>query len=125
MENRGRNRGNQGQGERNVTGKASNPLKGIKPIRDRDGKVTGYEVKVPGQMPVPKTFEWGRQQGISPTDFEPKVRPQVPSPTGGSSDGTKMVIGTIILGGAAIGCVVAEPCGAMIAVDGGAALATQ
>ncbi len=105
------------KGERNWTGKAENPTKGVKPIRDKDGKVIGWSVPSQDGKRKEKTLEWGKQEGLNPDDFPaPKSKEPVTGPTPESSDtGQKLIAaGGILLGIGAVACAIAEPCGAVV-----------
>jgi RHS repeat-associated protein len=111
--------GGRGQGERGLTGTPENPTKGAKPVRDKDGNVIGWKIRNPTTgKDVPKTLEWGKQNGLDPANFPP--------PGGGNVGSATM--GALFIGGAALICALAEPCGAAAVATmglGGTILATQ
>jgi hypothetical protein len=65
MESRG-----QGKGERGQTSKPDNPAKGAKPIRDKDGKITGWRLPTPDGKGKDKSLDWGRVNGLDPAKFQ-------------------------------------------------------
>jgi len=112
MESRG-NRGNQGQGERKTTSKPEKPLKGVKPIRDANGNVVGWTVPTADGKGKDKSLEWGKQNGLDPSNFTKRTH----------GPGAGVVIGGVLVIGA-VACALAEPCGgaaASIAAMGGTA----
>jgi RHS repeat-associated protein len=68
MESRGQ--GGQGKGERGQTSKPDNPTKGAKPIRDKDGKITGWKLPTPDGKGKDKSLDWGRANGLDPSTFQ-------------------------------------------------------
>jgi RHS repeat-associated protein len=58
------------KGERGWQGNNPNPAKGVQPIRDSNGKITGWSVRDPqtGKR-TGKSLEWGRQNGLDPNNF--------------------------------------------------------
>lgn len=58
------------QGERGWQGSNPDPTKGVQPIRDSNGKITGWSVRNPqtGKR-TGKSLEWGRQNGLDPNNF--------------------------------------------------------
>jgi|ERR1700679_465740 len=58
------------QGERGWQGNNPDPTKGVQPIRDSNGKITGWSVRNPqtGKR-TGKSLEWGRQNGLDPNNF--------------------------------------------------------
>lgn len=104
------------KGERNWESKNPDPKKGVKPIRDGNGKVIGWKVKTPDGKGAVKGLEWGRQNGINPEDFPID-----------KSVSTSLVVGGAVAAGIVV-CVILEPCGAAAAsaagLAGAAGLAT-
>jgi hypothetical protein len=48
-----------------------NPTKGAQPVRGKDGKITGWTLPGKGNKSgqrVPKTLQWGRENGLNPDD---------------------------------------------------------
>jgi RHS repeat-associated protein len=134
------------RGERNQQGKNPNPTKGVRPVRDKSGKIIGWTVpdNQTGNR-IPKTLDWGKQNGLNPDD--PKWNKPPPKPkseddkqtetttnTGGSTTPTTeptstsrvgWVIGGVVVVGAVV-CAILEPCGAAVlavGAGGGAAAA--
>ena len=64
----------QGKGERGQTSKPDNPTKGAKPIRDKDGKITGWRLPTPDGKGVKKGLDWGRANGLDPAKFQTAAR---------------------------------------------------
>ena len=58
-----------GKGERNRTG-TTDETKGAKPIKDKDGKITGWRLPTPDGKGKDKSFEWGTSRGLKPEDFQ-------------------------------------------------------
>jgi RHS repeat-associated protein len=126
MENRG-NRGNQGQGERGTTSSPENPTKKAKPKRDAAGNITGWTVPTPDGKGKDKSLEWGLQNGLDPNDPKwskgsrggstPPSGSTPPTgsapPTGSTPSASSIAQGVLAVG--AIGCALAEPCGAAAA----------
>jgi hypothetical protein len=63
-------RGQGGKGERGQTSKPDNPTKGAQPIRDKDGKITGWRLPTPDGKGVKKGLDWGRVNGLDPAKFQ-------------------------------------------------------
>lgn len=63
-------RGGQGKGERGQTSKPDNPAKGAKPVRDKDGKITGWLLPTPDGKGKEKGLDWGRANGLDPAKFQ-------------------------------------------------------
>ena len=76
-----------GQGERKYTGKASKPGKKARPVRNKNGNITGWEVKNPqtGKW-TDKSLEWGRQNGLNPEDFPLQAPAAPPTPAAPSAE---------------------------------------
>ena len=62
--------GGQGKGERRWTSKPDEPIKGAKPIRDKDGKIIGWRLPTPDGKGKNKSLEWGRVNGLDPNKFQ-------------------------------------------------------
>src|SRR5438093_341195 len=58
------------RGTRGQTSKPEKPTKGVKPIRDKDGKITGWIVPTPDGKGKAKTLEWGKANGLDPANFK-------------------------------------------------------
>lgn len=58
----------QGKGERSWTAKPDKPTKGVKPIRDKNGKIVGWQVPSPDGKGTRKPLEWGAANGLNPND---------------------------------------------------------
>jgi hypothetical protein len=63
-------RGQGGKGERGQTSKPDNPTKGAKPVRDKDGKIVGWQIPSPDGKGVRKPLGWGTANGLNPKDFD-------------------------------------------------------
>jgi hypothetical protein len=79
------------RGERGWQGNNPDPTKGVKPIRDSNGNIIGWNVRNPQTgKSTPKSLEWGRQNGLDPNDFSvplpPALQPNYtpPSPDSGA-----------------------------------------
>jgi hypothetical protein len=79
------------RGERGWQGNNPDPTKGVKPIRDANGNITGWSVRNPQTgKSTPKSLEWGRQNGLDPNDFSVPGLPELqsgyvpPSPDSGA-----------------------------------------
>jgi len=58
-----------GKGERNRTSKPTdNAPKGAKPVKDKNGKIIGWEIPSADGKGTKKSLEWGKQNGLDPTD---------------------------------------------------------
>ncbi len=58
-----------GKGERNRTG-TTDETQNAKPIRDKDGKTTGWRLPTPDGKGKVKTLEWGTSRGLDPNKFQ-------------------------------------------------------
>jgi hypothetical protein len=62
--------GGKNKGERNQTAKPDNATKGVKPIRDKEGKITGWLVPSQDGKGKQKTLDWGKANGLDPNNFK-------------------------------------------------------
>jgi len=66
------------KGERGWQGNNPDPKKGVKPIRDPNGNIIGWNVRNPQTgKSTPKSLEWGRQNGLDPSNFSVPVIPEI------------------------------------------------
>jgi RHS repeat-associated protein len=59
-----------GKGEKGRTSKPDKPVKGVQPVRDKNGKIVGWSIPSPDGKRTPKSLEWGRANGLDPNNFK-------------------------------------------------------
>jgi RHS repeat-associated protein len=123
----------QGKGERGQTSKPDKPTKGARPVRDKDGKITGWTIPSPDGKRTPKTLDWGRANGLDPTDkqWQMSVAGKTwnwitnnPWKTAGIVAVGVVGAGAIILSDGAAAPAVVEAISSLASSGGGAALTT-
>jgi RHS repeat-associated protein len=58
-----------GKGERNRTSKPTDkPIKGAKPVKDKNGKIIGWQIPSDDGKGKNKSLEWGKQNGLDADD---------------------------------------------------------
>lgn len=122
----------QGKGERGQTSKPDKPAKGARPVRDNDGKITGWTIPSQDGKRTPKTLDCGRANGLDPADrqWQMSVAGKTwnwisnnPWKTAGIVIVGAVGVGAIILTDGAAAPAVVEAISSMTSSGGGAALA--
>jgi RHS repeat-associated protein len=56
---------------KNIEHNNPNPTKGARPVKDKNGKITGWTIPGKGAdsgKRIPKSFDWGKANGLNPND---------------------------------------------------------
>jgi hypothetical protein len=92
----------QGKGERGQAAKPEgtpSPVKGAQPIRDKNGKITGWSLPTPDGKRVKKGLDWGRQNGLDPAKFRAATQGAIAGAAVGSAAGfTAATVEEILIG---------------------------